>query len=376
MAHRIFIGSSTQSLPVAHNVQLNLFKWSDPEVWDQGIFQLSAGNLENLLSVLDIFDFGVFVFTPSDILVTEGGTTAAVRDNVLFELGLFIGRLGRERSFIVRPRGVSMRWPSDLEGILSAEYNPTASNPEAAVAEACIRIQRAVESYRPTPTSLLQKHFAETMARIDRRYDPEVEFLLSTTNQRLLSSGVIRRNWTIHLSYDFSSIDQHIIREAILWDYEFINITTKQITYQKKFLSLDNMEDNELISFIRIDPKSGTQTPVFTPSSFRAETTGMIKRTETDIILEPSIPHFIKMKFLFNHPVSPIRHFIHNSFAPLEATMHAKIVADIPDGYQMSVLVLDHPLQPDRLHGTCEFRIPGPLLPEQIIEYVFEKVRS
>jgi predicted nucleotide-binding protein len=47
---------------------------------------------------------------------------AVPRDNCIFELGLFMGALGRERSLIVKPRGADIKMPSDLLGIMPLEY--------------------------------------------------------------------------------------------------------------------------------------------------------------------------------------------------------------------------------------------------------------
>ena len=89
MRHRIFIGSSNEDLTLANAIQRNLVQSGNTaKVWNQGIF--SAGNvaLDALLRALDNFDAAVFVFSPRDLLNIKGQAFEAVRDNVVFELGL------------------------------------------------------------------------------------------------------------------------------------------------------------------------------------------------------------------------------------------------------------------------------------------------
>ncbi|MCG2817319.1 MAG: nucleotide-binding protein, partial [Candidatus Aminicenantes bacterium] len=125
---RVFIGSSMEGLPVARKLQGSLCEDFFIEIWNQGTeFGLGTHTLEALEDVIGIYDFGVFVFTPDDKLYTRGETKSVARDNVIFELGLFTGKLGRTRAFIVKPRGTAITIPSDLAGVTTATYD--AENP-------------------------------------------------------------------------------------------------------------------------------------------------------------------------------------------------------------------------------------------------------
>jgi predicted nucleotide-binding protein len=64
---RIFIGSSTEGVPVACEVQALLQYEFEVEIWNQGtIFGLGTAALEALESAVLVYDFGIFVFTPDD----------------------------------------------------------------------------------------------------------------------------------------------------------------------------------------------------------------------------------------------------------------------------------------------------------------------
>jgi predicted nucleotide-binding protein len=141
---RILIGSSTEGLPVANEVQALLQYDFEVEVWNQGtIFGLGTATLEGLESAVLAYDFGIFIFTPDDELHMRGQVKPIARDNVVFELGLFVGKLTRKRAFIVQPRkGVSL--PSDLAGITTASYDPSHSNLAAALGPACQQVRNAV----------------------------------------------------------------------------------------------------------------------------------------------------------------------------------------------------------------------------------------
>lgn len=145
MKPRIFIGSSVEGLNVAYAIQQNLAIDAESTVWDQGVFELSRTTIESLDKILDSIDFGIFVFSPDDVTVMRGKESLSIRDNVLFELGLFIGKLNRDRVFFIIPEKTDLHIPTDLLGVTPGKYDPNREDKsfQAATGPACnqIRIQ-------------------------------------------------------------------------------------------------------------------------------------------------------------------------------------------------------------------------------------------
>ena len=153
---RLFVGSSTEGLGVAYAIQENLEFDAEVTVWAQGIFRPSHATLHDLMLAIGQFDFAAFAFTPDDIAAVRGHEAPRVRDNVIFELGLFYGRLGLERCFFVLPRDESeLRLPTDLLGVAPLTYRSGRSdaNLVAALGTACNQVRRAFHRVpAPTPT--------------------------------------------------------------------------------------------------------------------------------------------------------------------------------------------------------------------------------
>ena len=155
MKPTLFVGSSNESLDIAYAIQENLDDCSEPIVWKQGLFDVSEFVLESLLDALDDADFGVFVFAADDLIKIRGQEMKTTRDNIIFELGLFVGRLGRKRSFVVMPKGIEgLHLPSDLVGLNTATFAMPTDTPRlvAALGPACNKVRRAIQVTGTVPT--------------------------------------------------------------------------------------------------------------------------------------------------------------------------------------------------------------------------------
>ncbi len=143
----VFIGSSAEGLAIANAIQVNLDYACEVVIWSQGVFGLGGGTLETLVNKLDTFDFAILVVTPDDMVESREKKQAAPRDNVLLELGMFLGALGRERTFFVHDRTKDIKLPSDLAGVTPATYQLHADgNYQAALGAATTLIQNAINA--------------------------------------------------------------------------------------------------------------------------------------------------------------------------------------------------------------------------------------
>jgi predicted nucleotide-binding protein len=144
----LFLGCSAERLSLAESLHAQLDRACDPTIWKDGVFTPSSTNIESLEKSLSDFDFAVFLMTPDDIVLIRGEQHAAARDNLIFELGLFLGRLGRERCLIVHPRGEKPKLPSDIEGIVMLDYpnDRIMTNPDAALAGCVAQIKKRVQT--------------------------------------------------------------------------------------------------------------------------------------------------------------------------------------------------------------------------------------
>lgn len=124
MKRKLFIGSSKEGLFFAKQIKKEILNecgnWLDCEVWDNGeIFNLNKSTLNNLFKASRRFDYGVLIATNDDLALIRLKGRTIPRDNVIFEMGLFLGSLGLTRAFLLSQNKCKL--PSDYNGITTVK---------------------------------------------------------------------------------------------------------------------------------------------------------------------------------------------------------------------------------------------------------------
>ena len=119
----VFIASSSEGLRYAECIYKALGR-NDivPHLWSEGVFESGKTTIEDLVRAAGEIDFAVVVTSKDDMTTSRSATKPSPRDNVIFELGLFMGALSRERTFVLVPKAVDFKIPSDLLGMTHIPY--------------------------------------------------------------------------------------------------------------------------------------------------------------------------------------------------------------------------------------------------------------
>ena len=169
----LFIGSSSEQLDVAKSIAAGIPNTvASVTLWSEGVFGASHFTLDDLEAQLKISDFAVLVAGADDKVTSRGVRSGAPRDNVIFELGLFMGALSRSRTFLVMPRALKTKrgvkawlrnlpWfllkgrsqkpkiPTDLLGLNYIQFDPNKTVPTDMVSEALKELEIIITRMGP-----------------------------------------------------------------------------------------------------------------------------------------------------------------------------------------------------------------------------------
>src|SRR5205085_435222 len=162
---KLFIGSSSQARPLTEaiieqlkgdDLPVDIVAWYEARAWGS-----LRSTLQQLIDTAADYSYAVMVGWPDDLICKDNREMWAVRGNVVFELGLFLSAIGRDKTFMVMPRDSgkpgSVFLPTDLNGqyvihaySLVPEENNLFSFKDVDVSELVGRIQKDLrESARP-----------------------------------------------------------------------------------------------------------------------------------------------------------------------------------------------------------------------------------
>lgn len=173
----LFIGSSREAIKYARAIHEQIKRSAQVTPWYGGTFETNAYTMEALERQLERSDFGIFVFSPDDVALIRGKPVFVTRDNTLFEMGLFWGRLGRQRVFCIVPDQVEpndqlikdvtikeYHLLTDLQGLTLLEYElRNDQDYKSAVDVACGHIINAIaaESFFENPAEVIESKKTE-----------------------------------------------------------------------------------------------------------------------------------------------------------------------------------------------------------------------
>jgi hypothetical protein len=135
---------------VAELAERELVHDCKPILWSQGVFRTNNVPIEDLMHSLQEYDFAVFILLPEDPMQIRDTKTVGVRDNVLFERGLFLGKLGRKRIFFIGPE--SEQGERTVAAPLA--YETGATPPRHVPVEQLVRLGLALQTNQAAPVSV------------------------------------------------------------------------------------------------------------------------------------------------------------------------------------------------------------------------------
>lgn len=175
---RLFVGSTSEASEIAYALQevLEARDVCEVTVWSR-LFQAGDMTLDSLLKAARSFDFAVLVATADDVTTSRGSTVETPRDNVILELGIFMGALGRKRAYVLTDEG-PVKLPTDLLGYNRLIYTKRRDGDKAAALNAAVgKIKLRVEELGPTEWNRpsdgsVHVHGTYTAPRPDKQQQP------------------------------------------------------------------------------------------------------------------------------------------------------------------------------------------------------------
>ncbi|QUY43493.1 TIR domain-containing protein [Acaryochloris marina] len=205
---KIFVGSSSEAGLVDTEVRKILEDQDTLPIDWRTQFRAGEFGLESLIRIKGECDAAILITTPDDKIWYRGAEGFSPRDNLLFELGLFISALGRERVGLVvatNQNGDVPKIPTDLAGLNYVYYKAgkNAGNTEA-ITKWVLHLRKLVGSGVKSfenPFDVLESQFS----RLPQDWKDDVEnYIIEPFRDQ--SYSALRGEFTLDISQYYNSL--------------------------------------------------------------------------------------------------------------------------------------------------------------------------
>jgi hypothetical protein len=114
--------------------------WASARLWTLE-FDAGSNFLTALMERSGNVEFAILLYTADDLLLSRGNTYHIARDNVIFEYGLFVSKLGPLHSILVAPKEHDLKFMSDIAGYSVVTYEKEGL-PEEYLMAAALKIRK------------------------------------------------------------------------------------------------------------------------------------------------------------------------------------------------------------------------------------------
>jgi len=268
---KFLLGCSAAERPVALAVKAGLEDLAETTLWCRGRFEPDAG-LAGLVEGSRAFEFAAFVISPDD-LSGRRWTRRDGTDQVILPLGIFLGALGRTRTFLVCTTDVVLALPQELRGVVVAAYPPPRSGAPPAIACACTvlraQILRLVPAAAPA-ASKTKRGSSRPNQVARRRRRPTLGTAYLAGPRRVLKISDISMTGALLESFGEIPEGQLLDLDLALEDGSRVRVTAKVARNQHPqwgrtggvgvaFLRFEGDSREHLARYIDSDPAAGEE---------------------------------------------------------------------------------------------------------------------
>jgi hypothetical protein len=195
--------------------------------------------------------------------------------------------------------------------------------------------------------------------------------LIEQVHKLQFVQGVVRRSWDVSIEYDISKIDSGVIYERINWEYELMNVQRFPVVYDYEFIHSIEGDAGNVDALYALNP-DGTREEI-TFDAAEQKSIGHFKSDRGQIQLDPESRYLSTLFYTNTWYVNSSRPMITNSTTSKIPCLYTRIVFSLPEGFRVSLLATGV-RKPNVVGNKWEYVLPVPLLAEQKIEWMFERI--